>query len=107
MKVIRNSIIPFKGFAGVNLFGILFIRKETILTKRMFTHECIHTAQMEDMYYILFYLWYAIEWLIRLVKTKNAYEAYKSISLEKEAYENDSNAFYLMRRMPYAWLKWV
>lgn len=26
MKIIRNNIIPFKGFKAINLFGILFVR---------------------------------------------------------------------------------
>lgn len=58
MKIIRNNIIPFKGFAAINLFGILFIRKDTVLTTVMMNHEHIHTAQMKEMLYIFFYLWY-------------------------------------------------
>lgn len=32
MKIIRNNTIPFKGFAAVNLFGVLFIRGDTVVT---------------------------------------------------------------------------
>lgn len=28
MNVIYNSIIPFKGYIAINIFGILFARKE-------------------------------------------------------------------------------
>lgn len=28
MKIIYNKFIPFKGFVAINLFGILFVRKE-------------------------------------------------------------------------------
>lgn len=31
MKIVRNHFIPFKGFMAVNLFGILFVRKEAEL----------------------------------------------------------------------------
>ena len=31
MKIIRNNTIPFKGFAAVNLFGVLFIRGDTVV----------------------------------------------------------------------------
>ena len=28
MKIIYNNIIPFKGFKAMNLFGVLFVRKD-------------------------------------------------------------------------------
>jgi hypothetical protein len=28
MEVIRNGIIPVKGFRAVNLFGVLFVRRD-------------------------------------------------------------------------------
>ena len=28
MIIIRNNIIPFKGFAAINLFGVLFVQKK-------------------------------------------------------------------------------
>ena len=28
MKIIYNNVIPFKGFTAINLFGILFARRE-------------------------------------------------------------------------------
>lgn len=48
MKIVRNHFIPFKGFMAVNLFGILFVRKEAELTSTVINHEYIHTAQMKD-----------------------------------------------------------
>ena len=49
MKVIYNSLIPFKGFSAINLFGIVFARKEyKELSRRTLNHEAIHTAQMKE-----------------------------------------------------------
>ena len=31
MKIIRNNIIPFKGYKAINLFGILFVRGDISL----------------------------------------------------------------------------
>lgn len=28
MKIIYNKLIPFKGFAAINLFGVIFAREE-------------------------------------------------------------------------------
>ena len=86
MKIIYNNFIPFKGFAAINLFGVLFVREGVKITEEMINHEKIHTAQMKEMLYIFFYLWYVIEWVIRLFKKG---DAYRNISFEKEAYINE------------------
>lgn len=101
MKIIRNNIIPFKGFAAINLFGVLFIRGDTVITSRLVNHETIHTAQMKEMLYLFFYLWYVAEWLVKLFI--HGRSAYRNISFEREAYSNEGNALYLSRRKRYAW----
>ena len=42
MLTILNKILPPKGFKAINLFGIVFCRKE--LTDVDKNHEAIHTA---------------------------------------------------------------
>lgn len=57
MKIIYNKLIPFKGFAAINLFGVLFARKECKpLSERTINHEAIHTAQMRELLYVGFIL---------------------------------------------------
>ena len=107
MKVIRNNVLPFKGFSGINLFGVLFVRKNAIVSDRMLNHEKIHTAQMKEMCYIFFYLWYVIEWLIRLIQMKDAHKAYRWIASEVEAYGNELDLNYLKSRKPWSWTKWI
>lgn len=102
MIIIRNKIIPFEGFKAINLFGILFVRENANIDDRTINHEEIHTAQMKEMLYIFFYLWYLIEWLIRLFGKGNAY---RKISFEKEAYNNENDETYLTKRKHYNWLK--
>lgn len=104
MRVIENTVIPFKGFTAINLFGVLFIRKGVKVSVRMLNHEKIHTAQMKEMLFVFFYLWYFIEWLIRLIIDRKT--AYKSISFEREAYANDEIS-YLPNRKPYEWIKYL
>lgn len=104
MKIIRNNIIPFKGFAAINLFGILFVRKEANLTSTMLNHEYIHTLQMKEMAYVFFYLWYVAEWLIRLMMKGNAY---RNISFEREAYSNQHDTTYLSQRKHYSWFRYL
>ncbi len=104
MKVIYNSLIPFKGFSAINLFGVVFARKEyKPLSQKTLTHEAIHTAQMRELWYVGFYVWYMGEWLVRLCIDRKT--AYRSILFEQEAYLNDQNSNYLNTRKRFAWLK--
>lgn len=101
MKVIYNRVIPFKGFLAINLFGIVFVRKGAgKMSERLLMHEAIHTAQMKELGYLFFYLLYALEWIVRLCKGSKA--PYRSLSFEREAYDNDSNKDYLLHRKYFA-----
>ncbi len=98
MKIIRNSFIPFPGFAAINLFGVLFVRKDVQITERLLNHERIHTAQMKELGYIFFYIIYVLEWLVRLFLPGNAY---RNISFEQEAYLFDGCPVHLRYRKRY------
>lgn len=102
MKIIRQNILPLKGFSAINLFGILFCKHNTRISDTLINHESIHTEQMKEMLYVPFYLWYVIEWLIKLFGKGNAY---KNISFEREAYANQYNLYYLKTRKRYSWVK--
>jgi hypothetical protein len=103
MRIIRNNIIPFPGYKAMNLFGVLFVRGNARIDDTTLNHEKIHTAQIKEMLYVFFYVWYVIEWLIRLPKGN----AYRNISFEREAYANDNNPNYLKTRKRYAFLKYM
>ena len=104
MKIIRNKYIPFQGFKAINLFGILFVRGNARINERTIRHEAIHTAQMKEMLYIFFYLWYFIEWIVRLFMKGNAY---RNISFEREAYSNEKDLSYLDNRKQFAWIRYI
>lgn len=109
MKIVYSNIIPFPGFAAINLFGVLFVRKDCRrqIDRYTLNHEEIHSAQQKEMLYIGFYIWYFFEWVYRLltVKRTRPNAAYYALLHEKEAYENEYNLEYLKTRKPFAWLK--
>ena len=107
MKIIYNNIIPFPGFKAINLFGVLFVRKGCTMSESDIHHEMIHTAQMKEMGYVLFYLWYLVEWLVKLAKLRDSNKAYRAISFEREAYGNEKNLIYTITRAKYAWRKLI
>ena len=107
MKIIYNNIIPFPGFKAINLFGVLFVRKGCTMSESDINHEMIHTLQMKEMGYVLFYLWYLVEWLVKLAKLRDSNKAYRAISFEREAYGNEKNLIYTITRAKYAWRKLI
>ena len=107
MKIVVNSLIPFPGYKAMNLFGILFVRKDEqhTVTDITINHEKIHTAQIREMLYIFFYIWYVIEWFIKVFIYLEFHEAYRNLAFEREAYENQDNLNYLNSRKHYNWIK--
>ena len=106
MKIIRNNIIPFKGFAAINLFGVLFVRKNIQITPVMINHESIHTAQMKEMFYIFFYLCYVLEWIVNLIRYGFNHTSYRMIAFEREAYDHQQESWYVYGRKHFAqWRK--
>lgn len=103
MKIVQNKLIPPKGFIAITLFGIVFARKQLNETSK--NHEAIHIKQGNEMLWIFFYLWYSIEWTVRLIQFRDKKLAYYNISFEREAYINQSDDEYLSKRKLFSWTK--
>ena len=104
MKVTYNRLIPFRGFAAINLFGHVFAREEyRPISDRTLRHEAIHTAQMRETGYVGFYLIYVAEWLYQWARLRSAKQAYYAVRFEREAYAHQNELDYLTHRRPFAW----
>lgn len=99
------KLLTGKKIIGIALapFGI-YLKPEYLTKRSVIRHESIHWKQQIEMLIIPFYLWYLIEWFIRLFMKGNAY---KNISFEREAYENEFNEKYLKKRKFFAWTKYL
>lgn len=105
MKILYNKYFPPKDFAAINLLGIIIVRKDYgTLSKEEINHEVIHTRQMLEMLIVPFYLFYILEWFIRLIQYRDRVEAYENISFEREAYTNMCNLSYLKERKLFAFI---
>ena len=100
MKIVRTTILPFRGFSAINLMGVLFVHPGVYLSNELMNHERIHSAQQREMLFVFFYMAYLAEWIMRLPMRGNAY---RNISFEREAYANQRNLDYLHTRPHYAW----
>lgn len=110
---------------------VLSKRPEEKITQEVKNHECTHARQWIEMTVIsgliiwllilscelspwwlilaalAFYIWYVIEFLIRLCILKKSNKAYKAVSFEKEADENEGNNNYLENCCYFAWIKYL
>lgn len=86
-------------------FGIYVAEEKYLKNKKLINHESIHWKQQFEMLIIFFYIWYIIEWFIRLFV--NPGNAYKSISFEREANKFEKDDTYLTNRKAFAWLKFM
>jgi hypothetical protein len=82
-------------------------KKEDKLNRFLLNHERIHIRQQLEMLVFPFFIWYFLEFFIRLILYTNWKKAYYNISFEKEAYLNDNNADYLVNRKLYDFFKFL
>lgn len=117
-----------KGIA-VTVFPFVFYSNKYIRMKQSIqTHEIIHIQQQMEcglagvLLFIagvislnqvllclpavfLYYIIYAVMYLVNLIKHNDSYKAYENIAFEKESYKNENQAEYPVFRKPFAWLK--
>ena len=79
-------------------FGIYFRNINDVL--KYIDHEEVHWMQQKEMLCIPFYIWYLIEWLIKIPFCKR--KAYKSISFEQEA-----RNYCPCEKKRFGWLRYV
>ena len=114
--IYNNKFLDFFGIGkGITLFFWIIIREEYrdvdfYKGKRFETiknHEMIHFKQQLEMLVIPFFLWYGVEFILKVFSNKGFTKAYKSLSFEREAFGNEDDLEYLNNRKPYTWLKYI
>lgn len=130
-RLVFNKFIPFSGFLAMTLWPFIFIREELAKAYSVIVnnHEHIHAEQQKELlvvgaalaliayafglgwWALLFlplFLWlYLIEWLIKIPIEGNTRKAYRSISFEREAYQNEKDLAYIAKRKHFIWLKYI
>lgn len=106
-----NLVSWFFKVGGFTFFPWIILREKyrddpryKDINDRTTRHETIHIKQQGEFLVIPFYLWYLVEWFIRLFGKGNAY---RNISFEREAYANENNVDYLKERRPFASFKYI
>ena len=108
MILIVFKYLTPRGFRGLTFYPFVFLAdKDDKLNEVFINHEKIHIRQQLELLIVPFYLWYFIEYLIRLLQFKNRKKAYLNISFEREAYLNEKNLHYLKQRSFWRFLKFI
>ncbi|WP_165732321.1 hypothetical protein [Polaribacter sp. 20A6] len=106
MILITKYLIP-KGFVGITLFPFILLKKKDLKDDQvLINHEKIHLKQQAELLLIFFYIFYSLEWILKFLRHKNGYLAYKNLSFEREAYQNENNFNYIKNRKFWAFIKY-
>ncbi|MDN3619732.1 hypothetical protein QWY81_09730 [Polaribacter undariae] len=106
MILITKYLIP-KGFVGITLFPFILLKKKDLKDdKVLVNHEKIHLKQQAELLLIFFFIFYSLEWILKFLRHKNGYLAYKNLSFEREAYQNENNFNYIKNRKFWAFIKY-
>ncbi len=108
MPILVNKYIIGRKFVGITLWPFIIIKDSRLKEDTSFVnHEEIHLVQQRELLVIPFYIWYTLEYIVRLIQYKNANEAYRNISFEREAYYNEDDLFYLKYRKAWSFIKYL
>lgn len=107
MILISKYLLP-RGYNGLTIFPFVFLKnKDLKLNRVVLNHERIHLKQQLELLIIPFYIWYILEFFIRLLYYRNWHLAYRNISFEREAYRNEFNLKYLKQRRFWRFLNYL
>ncbi|MCK8521447.1 hypothetical protein M0D21_07705 [Aquimarina sp. D1M17] len=108
MPVVVNKYLIGRHFVGIALWPFIVVKDSFLKHDESFiNHERIHLRQQAELLVLPFYLIYLIEYVLRLIIYRNSQQAYRNISFEREAYENEENLEYLKKRRPWSFIKYL
>ncbi len=80
--IVAKYLIP-RGYRGLTAFPFVLIKyREDKGNKVFINHEKIQLRQQLELFILPFFIWYVLEYLVRLVQYKNRDLAYRNISFE-------------------------
>ena len=105
MLIVKNSILPPKGYYAITILNMILVRRGTHLSATDINHERIHYEQEKELLFVGFYLLYLVFFLIGIIRYRHWDTAYRRISFEREAYKHQGNLHYIRSRRHYAWAR--
>jgi hypothetical protein len=103
-RLLRILTLGSKDITAIAIWPFIIGSSEEVRRDEvLLNHERIHLRQQWEMLLIFFLLWYLIEYVyFRFWKKHSHFEAYRSISFEREAYQKERDQQYLSHRPMWA-----
>lgn len=97
--VVSKYLVP-NGFRAITAFPFVLLKINSLRDNLVLIyHERIHIRQQLELLVLPFYTWYLIEYIFRFFQYKgDRMRAYRNMSFEREAYDNEHNPNYLKSR---------
>lgn len=101
-------LFAFKFVNAITLWPFILVRYHQLKEDAyLIHHEKIHLRQQLEMGVLLFFIWYIVEYIIRLIQYRQPLVAYRNISFEREAYAHEAHSDYLLHRSFWRFLKYL
>ncbi len=132
MKIVFNNTIPFDGFKAITIYPFIFVRDEYRFKFNVvdINHENIHAQQQCEVFAVslvllqllwvlgagmwsfivlpMYFYLYILEYIIKLVYYRSSNMAYRAISFEQEAYDNEYDLKYIRNsRQFFSWVRFI
>lgn len=128
--IIYNRFIPFDGYRAVSIWPFIFSREKS-MKPNVVNHEKTHLRQQFEVLvvsfcvilclivacrwslwwvltsFLVFYVIYGVEYLVRWILYRDTDEAYENISFEQEATMHEKEADYLSKRRGFEWISYL
>lgn len=108
MKVIVAKYLIPSGFLGFAVFPFVLLASEKHKRDEvLLRHEMIHLRQQSELLVLPFFIWYFLEYVLRLLQYRDRNKAYRNICFEREAYANEKSPDCLKSRPFWNFLKYL
>ncbi len=106
--IIVNPKLIAKSFSAVTIYPFIILKYSHLKQDDvLLNHERIHLQQQKELLWLAFFIWYGIEFFIKLIYYRQSSKAYRNISFEREAYRNEADLAYIQKRKLFSFLKYL
>ncbi len=99
--IVSKYLIP-NGYRAIALYPFVIVRnKDDRNDAVLINHERIHLRQQLELLIILFYVWYFVDFMVKIIQYRDRNAAYRNIVFEREAYAREKEYGYLGSRLAF------
>ena len=104
-------VIPFifpSTFNALAIWPFIILRERDLSSDPVLMHhERIHLKQQMELLWIFFFLFYFAEFLAKIIIYRELKQAYRNISFEREAYQQEHNMDYAVNKPIWSFVRYI